>query len=151
MSPQTATSLLALAIQPSAEGPVLDVVTPTAATLLSEARDLQTNGPTMAAVQGCLRGLIRLDLTVLQAHLLLSYAQRPEWTAEAIAQDLRLDKDTVLAAIAELFARRLILTPHEGRTQITAEGITQAAIIIGCTSLAQAANLLGRKSPLAAA
>lgn len=145
MSPNTATSLLGLALQP-AETPDTDSIRQNAASLLDEARGLKTDGPTMAAVQGCLRGLARLDLSVLQAHALLCYAQSPAWTAETIAKDLCIPTESVLHAIAELFQRSLILCPHEGQTLITIQGTTQAAIIIGCTSLAQAANLLGRKT-----
>lgn len=114
-------------------------------TALRETRDLSINGlntqtPKFDAVLGCLHAMSRLDLTVLQAHLLLTFARQPEQTMEAIAADLHQPFVAVGNATAELFMRGLVLIPVGGLVQLTEPGINCATVIIACTSLAEAGH-----------
>lgn len=111
---------------------------------LDDARKPDADTASAAAVGGCLRAMARLDLTVLEAHVLLAHAVNPERTIAATAADIQQPTETVLNAVASLFMRRLVLTPHEDRLQLTPEGEQAAAVVIGCTATAQAAHHFSR-------
>lgn len=119
-------------------------------TALDDARQPNGDCQSAAAVDGCLRALARLDLTVLEAHVLLAHTVAPQRTIAATAKDIQQPEDSVLRAIGSLFKRGLIKTPFGGQLHLTDHGAMQTAVIIGCTAAAQAAHLLRRTQKPAA-
>lgn len=102
--------------------------------------DLDTDHPKFDAVLSCLHILSRLDLSVLEAHLLLSFARQPDRTLGNLASELMMTEDKITTATAQLFQRGLVMIPFGGIVKLTERGLNDAKLIIACTALAEASN-----------
>ncbi len=115
---------------------------------LDQAREftlgLNTEAPKFDAVLGCLTILARLDLTVMQAHVLLCLARQSDRPLTDIAADVGQPVMAINDAVACLFARKLVLIPFGGAICLTPEGENVTTVIISCTALAEASNALRR-------
>ncbi|MCW0218368.1 MAG: hypothetical protein OJI67_08610 [Prosthecobacter sp.] len=128
--------------------PPAEIVADTLRLALDQVREftvgLNTEAPKFDAVLGCLTILARLDLTVMQAHVLLCIARQPDRPLHDIATDVSQPVMTINDAVANLFARKLVLIPFGGAIHLTPEGENVTTVIISCTALAEASNALRR-------